>query len=58
MTKYEKACYIIGRLMKIFPTDIAVRRLMPEDVIRKCGGDEKTINFYVLAVRKERNYDV
>ena len=58
MTKYEKACYIIGRLMAIFPTDVAVRRLMPEDVIRKCNDDESTINFYVLAVRKEKTYDV
>lgn len=54
MDNLEKAKYIVRRLQEIFPESSAVIRLTAEEVIKKCNDDENTINFYVLAVRKER----
>lgn len=55
MDNLEKAKYIVRRLQEIFPESSAVSRLTAADVIEKCGSEEQ-LNFYVLAVKKERNY--
>jgi len=55
MDNLIKAKYIVRRLQEIFPESSAVLRLTAADVIEKCGSEEQ-LNFYVLAVKKERNY--
>lgn len=57
MTNYEKACYIAGRLQAIFPTNMTVYYLSPEDILAKCENNTAVLNFYCDAVKKERCYE-
>lgn len=55
MDNLEKAKYIVRRLQEMFPESSEVLETTIEDVIRRCESEEQ-LNFYVLAVKKERNY--
>lgn len=57
MDKLTKSRYIVRRLQEIFPENSAVLRLTADDVLEKCNDDEKTVDFYVLAVSKDRNHE-
>lgn len=57
MSIYEKVLYIQGRLQALFPESEETANLTAEEIVKKCDCDESIINFYVLAVRKEKYYE-